>query len=92
MKHSLGLGVAFSILFAFSALAMDNAADVKVPHHPARHHPHAGARPHSVAPSVAPVPVPVPAAGPYPNGRGGEDGLNRDINKCNEGCIGGNPG
>ncbi|MGO9419183.1 hypothetical protein [Roseiarcus sp.] len=33
-----------------------------------------------------------PHAAPYASGQGDEDGLSRDINDCNVGCIGGNTG
>ena len=36
--------------------------------------------------------LPIPGVAPYPDGRGDEDGLSRDPNDCNKGCIGGNSG
>jgi hypothetical protein len=91
VKYSLGLAVALTIV-ASAAAAVENPP---VRHH--RHHNH-----HTMQPATNP---PAPAAQngnpdtirsplrPYPHpGDGDNDGLSRDPDDCNKGCIGGNPG
>ena len=85
MNRSAGFGIAFAILLAFAALAMGNPAES---HHSAHHQKHGAAHRETLIPPAAPLPVPVPGAKPNPD----ENGLSRDINNCNKGCIGGNPG
>jgi hypothetical protein len=73
--------------------------DGPVHHHRIYHHVrHVSRTPESaaVAPGataqVAPLaPSFFPRLAPYANGQGDEDGLSRDVNDCNKGCIGGNP-
>jgi hypothetical protein len=89
VKYSLGLAVALTIV-ASAAAAVENA--------PVRHHRHH----HATQPATNPA---APAAQngnpdtirsplkPYPHpGEGDNDGLSRDPDDCNRGCIGGNPG
>jgi hypothetical protein len=92
MKYSLGLAVALTIV-ASAAAAIENA--------PVRHHRH-----HERHHATQPAPNrPAPAAQngnldtirsplkPYPHpGDGDNDGLSRDPDDCNKGCIDGNPG
>jgi hypothetical protein len=92
VKYSLGLAVALTIV-ASAAAAVENA--------PVRHH-RQHERHHTTQPATSP---PAPAAQngnpdtirspltPYPHpGDGDNDGLSRDPDDCNKGCIGGNPG
>ena len=92
MKYSLGLAVALTIV-ASAAAAIENA--------PVRHHRHHH-RHHTTQPATN---RPAPAAQngnldtirsplkPYPHpGDGDNDGLSRDPDDCNKGCIDGNPG
>ena len=62
-----------------------------------------GTKPHRIHHPAAVQPVPVPAPAPQPwwsslfkpyaqPGDGDNDGLSRDPDDCNKGCIGGNPG
>jgi hypothetical protein len=91
MKHALGLAVVLTIV-ASAAAAIENA--------PVRHHHHH--RHHATQPATN-RPVPAVHNGnldtiysplkPYPHpGDGDNDGLSRDPDDCNKGCIGGNPG
>ena len=87
MKYSLGLAVALTIV-ASAAAAIENA--------PVRHHRHHHAtRPAQPAPAAQngnPDTIRSPLR-PYPHpGDGDNDGLSRDTDDCNKGCIGGNPG
>ena len=55
------------------------------------------AQPTAGGPQAPTAATPAPAAGqsgffkPYPEGQGDTDGLSRDPNDCDRGCIGGNP-
>jgi hypothetical protein len=73
---ALAIAVAASPAAAASAVAPP-------PHH--RHYRHHHPR------AVVPAPE-QPGFGPYPFGQGDEDGLSRDPDDCEKGCIGGNPG
>jgi hypothetical protein len=100
MKYSLGLAFALAIA-ASSAAAQDAPASKNAPvaHH--RHHHHtarpAATRPVPAAQSGTLGPIRPPIGpylhGPYPHtGDGDNDGLSRDPDDCNKGCIDGNPG
>jgi hypothetical protein len=93
LKYSLGLAVVLSIVVSAVAAAIENA--------PVRHHRHHH-RHHTTQPATN---QPVPAAQngnndtirspfkPYLHpGDGDNDGLSRDPDDCNKGCIDGNPG
>jgi hypothetical protein len=93
VKYSLGLAVALTIV-ASAAAAIENA--------PGRHHRHHHRHHHTTQPATN---RPAPAAQngnldrirsplkPYPHsGDGDNDGLSRDPDDCNKGCIDGNPG
>ena len=96
----LGMGIAIAIALAAPAQAGEAADSGLVRHHhPAHRHAHRAIHAEAIAPNAtaqvppsATAPILFPAARPYPNGQGDEDGLSRDINDCNKGCIGGNPG
>ncbi len=99
MKLSIGLGVAIAAILAAPAPAMQAVADAQVHHRHARRHAQGVIHPRMIAPSATvrasppyAAPVLIPGAAPHPNGKGDEDGLSRDINDCNKGCVGGNPG
>jgi hypothetical protein len=97
VKHSLGLalGLALTIVASVPAASQNAPASntpasqkAPVPHHHAtqptkkRHVP--------AAQSVGPIRPPI---GPYLHtGDGDNDGLSRDPDDCNKGCIDGNPG
>ena len=96
MKQAVILGIAFATAISLPALA-DQLGSVA--HH--RHLSHHGHRnveqgvisPDATARGAAPLSaLPIPGVAPYPDGRGDEDGLSRDPNDCNKGCIGGNSG
>jgi hypothetical protein len=100
MKYSLGLTFALAIA-ASSAAAQDAPASKNAPvaHHHRHHH---TARPAATRPvpaaqsgTLGPVRPPIGPYlhGPYPHtGDGDNDGLSRDPDDCNKGCIDGNPG
>jgi len=92
MTRSLGLAFALTILMSVSA-ASQNAPvpqNASVP----RHH-----RAQPATKRIAPTAQSTPQDTmhrpftPYPHtGDGDNDGLSRDPDDCNKGCIGGNPG
>lgn len=85
---TLALGV---ILAASTACAAEDAARQLHRHHPG-HRP-APAVQHSAPVSGLRAPaVEEPAFRPFRPGEGDTDGLSRDPDDCNMGCIGGNPG
>jgi hypothetical protein len=100
MKYSLGLAFALAIA-ASSAAAQDAPASKNAPvaHHHRHHH---TARPAATRPvpaaqsgTLGPIRPPIGPYlhGPYPHtGDGDNDGLSRDPDDCNKGCIDGNPG
>lgn len=100
MKYSLGLTFALAIA-ASSAAAQDAPASKNAPvaHHHRHHH---TARPAATRPvpaaqsgTLGPIRPPIGPYlhGPYPHtGDGDNDGLSRDPDDCNKGCIDGNPG
>ena len=95
------LAIALAITLGAFALAPAGKACAEtaepVPHHH-HHHKHHHAVEHASRPVVRPAPaVEAPAAvtpgfKPYPPGEGDTDGLSRDPEDCDKGCIGGNPG
>ncbi len=91
MKNVIALAIALG--FSLGSCAT-NASEARPTHH--RHHKHhhgAKAAEHEV-PQAAPFPVEPANPSLKPYGRPGErdtDGLSRNPNDCNEGCIGGNP-
>ena len=93
MRTAIALAISLGFAAASPAVAASAAPSEPTPHHNhRRHHHHAGARP---APSAL-VPAPTtpldPAFKPFPPGQGDSDGLSRDPDDCDKGCIGGNPG
>jgi hypothetical protein len=93
VKHS-SLGLAFVLTIAASAAAAIENAPVRHHHHQHRHH--------TTQPATKRT-VPAVQSGsqdtihrpftPYPHsGEGDNDGLSRDPDDCNKGCIDGNPG
>ena len=63
-------------------------------HHHTHHHPtHRAERsaPVVVTPAPEAVAPQTPSLRPYPPGEGDTDGLSRDQEDCDKGCIGGNP-
>jgi hypothetical protein len=98
MNRSLILGIALTAALSLPAFAAESGGQAARPHRHGHHYVHRNVGEGVIAPAAtAQVPAPAPALGfphiaPYPNGQGDEDGLSRDINDCNKGCIGGNPG
>ncbi len=93
MKRSLIMVLGFAAALASPAFAAE------VHHHHVYRHVHRTTGPVEMVPNAtALVPAPVSPQSwfthiaPYPPGQGDTDGLSRDINDCNKGCIGGNPG
>ena len=95
MRIALVLAITLGA-FAFSPIltaSTEPAAYVR-PHHHHHKHRHAVERaPHTAAQPAPVVVAPGPSLlRPYPPGEGGTDGLSRDPEDCDKGCIGGNPG
>jgi hypothetical protein len=92
MRHFLGLAFALIMATTVSATAEDAPVKQKapVPHHHATH-----PAKKRIAPAAENSPqdtVHRPFT-PYPHtGDGDNDGLSRDPDDCNKGCIDGNPG
>lgn len=90
------IAIALAITLAASPVAAA-PSDQAAPSHHHRHHHHAAspapeaAAPRPGAETVAPAPL-WPGFKPYAPGEGDEDGLSRDPDDCEKGCIGGNPG
>ena len=102
MKTSATIALALATALSGSLAAYAQTEPTTVHHHdhhhPVHHH-------HYVARAAAPIPQrrgePVESGPPQPNqmfkpyahpGDGDDDGLSRDPDDCNKGCIGGNPG
>jgi len=99
MKRSVELAVAFAVVLAVPAIAGEPANSGMIDHHHAYRHAHRAAHSEAILPRLTARVPPAPAAlilfqavGPYPNGQRNKDGLSRDIDDCNEGCIDSNPG
>ncbi len=90
MKQASIIGLGIAAFLAFPALAQETKPLVKtVVHHHVYHHLHRAAQTAAVAPSATAVlPSFFPHIAPYPPGQGDTDGLSRDPNDCNKGCIG----
>jgi len=97
MRTAIALAITLGA-FVLSPVVAASAESVEpVPHHH-HHHKHHHAVEH--APSRVAHPAPaieapaavVPGFKPYPPGKGDTDGLSRDPDDCDMGCIGGNPG
>ena len=79
MKRTFVIGLGLATLMAIPAGAEQSNGDAKRVDH--RHiHGHA---------QIARQPRAIQTANA--NGQGGEDGLSRNVEDCNKGCIGGNP-
>jgi hypothetical protein len=101
MKRAMVIGLTLASALAIPALAQQTDAPVVTRHvhhhiHHVYHHLY-GAPETAIAPNataqVAPFgPPAIPFVAPYPKGVGDEDGLSRNVDDCNKGCIGGNPG
>ncbi len=92
---ALALGVILSAPIAASAA--DTATPIQK-HRVHHHHAYKSVRTERIEPgSIAQVPAwPEPSffpyIAPYPPSQGDTDGLSRNPDDCNKGCIGGNPG
>ena len=98
MKQPIVVGFCLAASVAAPAVAHVKASADTAPHrHYVFHH---GTPPSAVIPPGATAQVVLPQVevlaapsffphiAPYPNGLGDEDGLSRDVNDCNKGCIG----
>lgn len=92
MKLAIGPTLALGVILAAStACAAEDAAHHPYRHHPG-HHPTQAAEPRARSSAHHALPVEEPAFRPFRPGEGDTDGLSRDPDDCNMGCIGGNPG
>jgi hypothetical protein len=95
MKQASLIGLGVAAFFAMPAFAQE-ANPVFHHHHYAHHHLTSGreapapqnASAQSASPAAPGFPSFFPHIAPYPDGKGDEDGLSRDPNDCNKGCIG----
>ena len=91
MRHSLGLAFALIIVASMPA-ASQNAPAPQIAPVPRHHATQPAAKRHAPAAQSTPQDVHRPFT-PYPHlGDGDNDGLSRDPDDCNKGCIDGNPG
>jgi hypothetical protein len=88
MKSVTALAITFGLALGLSAANATEATPTH--HHHYKHHQGTQAVEHH-APVAAPVSI-EPSASPSHPGEGRSDGLSRDPDDCNKGCIGGNPG
>lgn len=97
MKLAIVFGLCLAASVAIPAVAQEKASADAASH---RHHVfHHRAASSAVIPSGATAQVPLPPVdviaapsffphiAPYANGQGDEDGLSRDVNDCNKGCV-----
>ena len=87
MKRLIALALMLAVLAASPALAAVSGGDLRPIHHyrHPRHHAHSAVEPEAIAPKAS-----SPVA-PNPWGENDTDGLGRNQDDCNKGCIGGNP-
>lgn len=90
------IAITLAIMLVAVSPAAAESPDPAAPRTHHRHHHHAASpAPEAVAnpgaETVAPAPS-WPGFKPYAPGEGDEDGLSRDPDDCEKGCIGGNPG
>lgn len=92
MKLAIGPTLALGVILASStACAAEHASHHLHRHQPSHHPAQAVGHPARVSGHRAPA-VEEPAFRPFRPGEGNSDGLSRDPDDCNMGCIGGNPG
>lgn len=86
MRNSIRVGIALGALVALAACAPENA--------PAAHQAVSELQTPALVTSAPAAAQPwlMPYPTPYPEGQGDTDGLSRDPEDCDRGCIGGNPG
>jgi hypothetical protein len=92
MRIAVALAVTLGAFAVSPVLAASAESAGPVPQH--KHHRAVEHAPHRAAQPAPPAPAAplAPALRPYPPGEGGTDGLSRDPEDCDKGCIGGNPG
>jgi hypothetical protein len=90
MRIAVALAITLGA-FAVSPVLAASAQPAEPVPHQHRHHKHTQPAPVVVAPAPEAAPL-VPTLRPYPPGKGDTDGLSRDPEDCDKGCIGGNPG
>lgn len=100
MRIALALAATLSVAVLSPALAASADHPATVTHHHHHHHHYhqhhvAASAPHAVGRPAAEAPVAAAPQNqwfkPYPPGQGDTDGLSRDEEDCEKGCIGGNP-
>jgi len=99
MRLSATAALAFGVILAtpIAANAYYGAAAIDK-HRVHAHHTYRGVQTERIQPgSTTQVPAELapsffPHIAPYPPGQGDTDGLGRNPDDCNKGCIGGNPG
>jgi len=108
VKTATTIALALATVLSGSLAAYAQTDQPTIHHHTHHHYPpHHAVHHHTVAHNPAPTPVaqrpgePVESGPPQTNemfkpyanpGDGDENGLSRDPDDCNKGCIGGNPG
>jgi hypothetical protein len=92
---ALAITLGAFVLSPVVAASAESGESVLHHHHHHKHHHAMEDAPHRVAhpaPAVAAPAAVTPGVKPYPPGEGNTDGLSRDPEDCDKGCIGGNPG
>jgi hypothetical protein len=98
MRVSAPVALAFGAILAVPIVADGYDATTIHKHRIPPHHAYKSVRPERIEPSstapltAQPEPNFFPYIAPYPPGQGDTDGLSRNPDDCNKGCIGGNPG
>jgi hypothetical protein len=98
VKTSTTIALALATVLSGSCAYAQTEQPV-VHHHTHHYAPHPAVHHHPAPAPVATAPAPqagafglaLPHIAPYPDNQGDEDGLSRDPDDCNKGCIGGNP-
>jgi hypothetical protein len=98
VKTSTTIALALATVLSGSCAYAQTEQPV-VHHHTHHYAPHPVVHHHPAPAPVATAPAPqagafglaLPHIAPYPDNQGDEDGLSRDPDDCNKGCIGGNP-
>ena len=93
MRASATIPVAVGVILAatIAANAYDGATTIHR-HRAHARHAYAPFQTGRIAPRLTPAQDFFPHIAPYQPGQGDTDGLSRNPEDCNKGCIGGNPG
>ena len=93
MRASATAALAVGVILAAPIAA--NAYDSATPtykHRVHADHAYRSTQTEKIEPGSTAAPSFFPTIAPYPPGQGDTDGLSRNPDDCNKGCIGGNPG